>query len=43
MYKAKEKAKRRIKINDYKDYLLNNKIILKPQQRFKSEKSIRLH
>ena len=26
-----------LKFNDYKDCLLNNKIILKPQQRFKSE------
>ena len=25
------------KFNDYKDCLLNNEIILKPQQRFKSE------
>ena len=30
--------KRRLKFNDYKDYLLNNEIILKPQQRFKSER-----
>ena len=29
--------KRRHKFNNYKDCLLNNKIILKPQQRFKSE------
>ena len=29
--------KRRLKFNDCKDYLLNNKIILKFQQRFKSE------
>ena len=29
---------RRIKFNDCKDCLLNNKIILKSQQRFKSEK-----
>ena len=29
--------KRRLKFNDYKDCLLNNKIILKSQQRFKSE------
>ena len=29
--------KRRLKFNDYKDCLLNNEIILKPQQRFKSE------
>ena len=30
--------KRRLKFNDYKDCLLNNEIILKSQQRFKSEK-----
>ena len=29
--------KRRLKFNYYKDYLLNNEIILKSQQRFKSE------
>ena len=29
--------KRILKFNDYKDRLLNNEIILKPQQRFKSE------
>ena len=29
--------KRRLKFNDYKDWLLNNEIILKSQQRFKSE------
>ena len=29
--------KRKIKFNDYKDCLLNNEIILKSQQRFKSE------
>ena len=29
--------KQRLKINDYKDCLLNNEIILKSQQRFKSE------
>ena len=29
--------KRRLKFNDYKDCLLNNEIILKSQQRFKSE------
>ena len=29
--------KRRIRFNDYKDYLLNNEIVLKSQQRFKSE------
>ena len=27
-----------LKFNDYKDCLLNNKIIVKPQQRFKSER-----
>ena len=30
--------KTRLKINDYKDCLLNNEIILKSQQRFKSER-----
>ena len=30
--------KRRLKFNDYKDCLLNNKIVLKSQQRFQSEK-----
>ena len=30
--------KRRLKFNDYKDYLLNNETILKSQQRFKSER-----
>ena len=30
--------KRRLKFNDYKDCLLNNKIILKSQQRFKSKR-----
>ena len=30
--------KRRLKFNDYKDCLLNNKTALKPQQRFKSER-----
>ena len=29
--------KRRLKFNDYKDCLLNNEVILKSQQRFKSE------
>ena len=29
--------KRRLKCNDYKDCLLNNEIILKSQQSFKSE------
>ena len=29
--------KRRLKFNDYKNCLLNNEIILKSQQRFKSE------
>ena len=30
--------KRRLKFNDYKDCLLNNKILLKSQQRFQSER-----
>ena len=30
--------KRRVKFSDYKDCLLNNEIILKSQQRFKSER-----
>ena len=30
--------KRKLTFNDYKDCLLNNEIILKSQQRFKSEK-----
>ena len=30
--------KRRLKFNDYKDCLLNNKILLKSQQRFKTER-----
>ena len=30
--------KKILKFNDYKDCLLNNKIILKSQQRFKSER-----
>ena len=30
--------KRRLKFSDFKDCLLNNEIILKSQQRFKSEK-----
>ena len=30
--------KRRLKLSNYKDCLLNNEIILKSQQRFKSEK-----
>ena len=30
--------KRRLKFNDYEDCLLNNEIVLKPQQRFKSER-----
>ena len=30
--------KRTLKFNDYKYYLLNNEVILKPQQRFKSER-----
>ena len=33
----KYEIKQRLKINDYKDCLLNNEIILKSQQRFKSE------
>ena len=40
--KAKETKKcvikQRLKFSNYKDYLLNNNIILKSQQRFKSEK-----
>ena len=36
--KEKKRAiKRRFKFNDYKDCLLNNEIILKSKQRFKSE------
>ena len=42
--------KRRLKFNDFKDCLLNNEIILKPKQRFKTKdtiyilkKLIRLH
>ena len=31
-------VKRRLKFNDYKDCLLNNQIVLKSQQRFKSKK-----
>ena len=30
--------KKELKFNDYKDCLLNNKIVLKSQQRFKSER-----
>ena len=30
--------KRRLKFNDFKDCLLNNEIVLKSQQRFKSER-----
>ena len=30
--------KRRLKFNDYKECLLNNKVVLKSQQRFKSER-----
>ena len=30
--------KKELKFNDYKDYLLNNKTVLKSQQRFKSER-----
>ena len=33
----KNVRKQRLKFNDYKDCLLNNEIILKSQQRFKSE------
>ena len=36
--KRKTQIKRRLKFNDYKDCLLNNEIILKSQQRFKSER-----
>ena len=40
--KAKERKrcviKRRLKFNDYKHCLLNNEIVLKSQQRFKSER-----
>ena len=32
-------TKRRLKLNDYKDWLLNNVIALKSQQRFKSERN----
>ena len=35
--------KGRLKFNDYKDCLLNNEIILKSQQRFKSEAQKKLH
>ena len=35
--RLKEQRKRKRKFNDYKDCLLNNQIILKSQQRFKSE------
>ena len=31
-------VKRKLKFNDYKDSLLNNDIILKSQQRFKSKR-----
>ena len=34
----KDIIKRRLKFNDYKDCLLNNEIVLKSQQRFKSER-----
>ena len=41
--KAKETKKcvikQRLKFNDYKDCLLNNKVILKSQQRFKNKKT----
>ena len=30
-------TKKILKFNDYKDYLLKNEIVLKSQQRFKSE------
>ena len=30
--------KRVLKFNDYKDCLLKNEVVLKPQQRFKSER-----
>ena len=30
--------KRELKVNDYKDCLLNDKVVLKSQQRFKSER-----
>ena len=30
--------KRELKFNDYKDCLLNDKVVLKSQQRFKSER-----
>ena len=38
--KGKKKCviKRRLKFGDYKDSLLNNEIVLKSQQRFKSER-----
>ena len=36
--KKKSLIKRRLKFNDYKDCFLNNEIILKSQQRFKSER-----
>ena len=32
--------KQRVKFNDYKDCLLNDEIILKSQQRFKSERHV---
>ena len=35
---AKCVIKRRLKFNDYEDFLLNNEIVLKSQQRFKSER-----
>ena len=34
----KSVIKRRLKFSDYKDCLLNNEIVLKSQQRFKSER-----
>ena len=36
--KIKRQKEQRLKFSDYKDCLLNNEIILKSQQRFKSEK-----
>ena len=37
--KIKRQKERRLKFSDHKDCLLNNEIILKSQQRFKSEKT----
>ena len=36
--KIRRQKERRLKFSDHKDCLLNNEIILKSQQRFKSEK-----